>query len=136
MSDYDVKRAPFKAWLRHRLKQARRDAIDAFTRRLLDDTRIPQQASKAMYTAQLRRYGYAEDLQVFEQAWAEMRTQDLEQENADVTQALIEHPDAALADVAAQAEEFSKATRLARYHEGLRDETIRRQKTDLATFAR
>jgi len=41
-----------------------------------------------------------------------------------------------LADVSALAEEFSKATRLTRYHEGLRDETIRRQKTDLATFAR
>jgi hypothetical protein len=41
-----------------------------------------------------------------------------------------------LAGFAAQAEEFSKATRLTRYHEGLRDETIRRQKTDLATFAR
>src|SRR6266700_7952550 len=41
-----------------------------------------------------------------------------------------------LADVSALAEEFSKATRLTRYQEGLRDETIRRQKTDLLTFAR
>jgi integrase len=135
MSDYDVKRTPFKAWLRHRLKQARRDAIDAFANRLLEDTRIPQQASKAMYLAQLKAKGYdALDLALFEQAWAEMRGQD--QENAPVTQALIERPSAALADVAAQAEEFSKSTRLVRYHEGLRDETIRRQKTDLLTFAR
>src|SRR5437016_13156902 len=41
-----------------------------------------------------------------------------------------------LADVSALAEEFSKATRLTRYQEGLRDETIRRQRTDLLTFAR
>jgi integrase len=41
-----------------------------------------------------------------------------------------------LADVSALADEYSKATRLTRYQEGLRDETIRRQKTDLATFAR
>jgi site-specific recombinase XerC len=38
--------------------------------------------------------------------------------------------------VAALAEEYSRATRLTRYQEGLRDETIRRQKTDLLTFAR
>jgi integrase len=50
--------------------------------------------------------------------------------------AIIQSPGAGLAGVAAQAEEFSKATRLTRYHEGLRDETIRRQKTDLLTFAR
>jgi site-specific recombinase XerC len=41
-----------------------------------------------------------------------------------------------LANVVALAEEFSKAIRLTRYHEGLRDETIRRQKTDLLTFTR
>src|SRR2546429_3506535 len=41
-----------------------------------------------------------------------------------------------LADVSALAEEFARATRLTRYQEGLRDETIRRQKTDLLTFAR
>lgn len=51
--------------------------------------------------------------------------------------AIIPVPSAGnLAGVAALAEEFSKATRLTRYHEGLRDETIRRQKTDLLTFAR
>jgi integrase len=42
----------------------------------------------------------------------------------------------ALADVAAIAEEFSKATRLTRYHEGLRDATLTRQRTDLLTFAK
>ena len=49
---------------------------------------------------------------------------------------IIQSPGGGLAGVSALAEEFSKATRLTRYHEGLRDETIRRQKTDLATFAR
>ncbi len=49
--------------------------------------------------------------------------------------ASIGRPISDLADVSALAEEFSKATRLARYQEGLRDETIRRQKTDLVTFA-
>src|SRR5258708_3216131 len=50
--------------------------------------------------------------------------------------AIIQMPGASLADVSVLAEEFSKATRLTRYQEGLRDETIRRQKTDLQTFAR
>ena len=50
--------------------------------------------------------------------------------------AIVGRPMNDLADVSALAEEFSKATRLTRYHEGLRDETIRRQKTDLLTFAR
>src|SRR5947209_12285827 len=50
--------------------------------------------------------------------------------------AIIISPTASLADISAKAEEFSKATRLTRYHEELRDETIRRQKTDLLTFAR
>jgi integrase len=50
--------------------------------------------------------------------------------------AILRQPISDLADVAALAEEYSKATRLTRYQEGLRDETIRRQKTDLLTFAR
>jgi hypothetical protein len=50
--------------------------------------------------------------------------------------AIIRQPITDLADVSALAEEFSKATRLTRYQEGLRYETIRRQKTDLLTFAR
>src|SRR5712692_7558549 len=54
---------------------------------------------------------------------------------ADETDIIIA-PSASLAGISAKAEEFSKATRLTRYHEGLRDETIRRQKTDLLTFAR
>jgi integrase len=50
--------------------------------------------------------------------------------------AIIQSPGGGLANVSHLAEEWSSATRLVRYHEGLRDETIRRQKTDLLTFAR
>src|SRR5438270_7903430 len=50
--------------------------------------------------------------------------------------ALIVAPSGSLADISAKAEEYARATRLTRYQEGLRDETIRRQKTDLLTFAR
>jgi integrase len=50
--------------------------------------------------------------------------------------ALIVSPSASLADISTKADEYARATRLTRYQEGLRDETIRRQKTDLATFAR
>src|SRR2546421_10283470 len=50
--------------------------------------------------------------------------------------AIIQVGGAGLAGVAALADEFARATRLTRYQEGLRDETIRRQKTDLLTFAR
>src|SRR5437588_866673 len=50
--------------------------------------------------------------------------------------AIIPSPGAGLAGVSALADAYSKATRLTRYQEGLRDETIRRQKTDLQTFAR
>src|SRR5258708_5270610 len=50
--------------------------------------------------------------------------------------AIIPVQGAGLAGVSAIASEYSKATRLTRYHEGLRDETIRRQRTDLLTFAR
>jgi site-specific recombinase XerD len=50
--------------------------------------------------------------------------------------ALTVHPYATLGQVADLAQEYSRATRLIHYHEGLRDETIRRQRTDLLTFAR
>jgi integrase len=43
---------------------------------------------------------------------------------------------ASLAGISGKAEEFSRSTKLIRYQEGLRDETLRRQKTDLLTWAR
>jgi integrase len=49
---------------------------------------------------------------------------------------IIPVPSGGLAYVSALANEYSRATRLTRYQEGLRDETIRRQRTDLVTFAR
>ena len=54
----------------------------------------------------------------------------------DETELIPQQLTGALSDVSALAEEYSKATRLTRYHEGLRDETIRRQIIDLLTFAR
>jgi len=50
--------------------------------------------------------------------------------------ALIPSSSTSLAGVSALANEYSKSTRLVRYHEEKRDETLRRQKTDLLTFAR
>src|SRR6266568_7545830 len=50
--------------------------------------------------------------------------------------AIIVPPSASLAGISTKADEYARATRLTRYHEVLRDETIRRQKTDLLTFAR
>ncbi|SRR6266581_241163 len=52
------------------------------------------------------------------------------------TKAIIQRSGAGLSDVSTMADAYSKATRLTRYQEGLRDETIRRQKTDLLTFGR
>lgn len=50
--------------------------------------------------------------------------------------AIIQRAPMPLADVAAVASEYARSTKLARYHEGLRDETIRRQKADLELFTR
>src|SRR5260370_32587022 len=50
--------------------------------------------------------------------------------------AIIPSPGGGLANVSALADEYARETRLTRYQAGLRDETIRRQKTDLLTFAR
>jgi hypothetical protein len=72
-SSYDVKPQPFKAWLRTRLKQGKRDAVDALAKKLIADTRIPARGSKALYVAQLRAKGYIADIPIFTQAWEEMR---------------------------------------------------------------
>lgn len=48
--------------------------------------------------------------------------------------ALTSLPAASMGDMAGLADEYSRATRLARYHEGLSKETERRQKYDLAVF--
>src|SRR5947209_16890429 len=45
-------------------------------------------------------------------------------------------PVRSMEEAAVLAQQYVRATRLTIYHEGLRDETIRRQITDLATFTR
>jgi hypothetical protein len=76
-SNYDVSVEPFKNWLKARLRQAKRDAIDALAKRMIADTRLPAKGSKALYTAHMRAKGYAaEDIATFNQAWQEMRDQD------------------------------------------------------------
>ncbi len=61
-----------------RLRQAKRDAIDNLARRIIDDHRIPCEASRSMHEAHLRSKGYSvEDIAVFLEAWIEMRNETL-----------------------------------------------------------
>lgn len=76
MSEHDTSAVQFKAWLRTRQKQARRDAIDTLGLRIIEDSRIPARGSKGLYMAHMRAIGYSpEDKATFEQAWAEMSEQ-------------------------------------------------------------
>jgi hypothetical protein len=69
----DVSAQPFKAWLRSRLKQAKRDAIDLLAKKILEDSRLPAKGSRAMYVSHMRSKGYsAADIATFAQAWQEM----------------------------------------------------------------
>lgn len=66
-TDHEVRH--FQSWLRRQLLPQDTD----FFKRFLADTRIPRQASRAMYEARLRQYGYsAEDLDLFQSAWKDM----------------------------------------------------------------
>jgi hypothetical protein len=59
----------FKSWVRSHPQQRDND----FAKRFLDDTRLPQHASRALYTAHLKQYGYsAEDVYLFEEMWKDM----------------------------------------------------------------
>jgi hypothetical protein len=59
----------FKSWLRTRPQPRDND----LAKRFLDDTRLPQHASKALYTARLKLYGYStEDIHLFEETWKDM----------------------------------------------------------------
>lgn len=49
--------------------------------------------------------------------------------------ALIQHSDMSVADAAQRATEFIRATKLVEYQEGLRPDTLKRQKHDLELFA-
>ena len=65
----DVTVQHFKPWLRRHDQPRDTD----FFRRFLADTRLPQHASRALYEARLRLYGYsAEDIALFQGAWKEM----------------------------------------------------------------
>ncbi len=59
----------FKSWLRRRRLPQDADFLKLF----LDDTRLPYHASRSMYIARLKQYGYtAEDIAMFEEAWKDM----------------------------------------------------------------
>lgn len=62
----------FKSWLRSHSHAHDTD----FAKRFLDDTRLPQHASRAFYVARLKLYGYtAEDMLLFEEVWKDMLLQ-------------------------------------------------------------
>jgi hypothetical protein len=59
----------FKSWLRRRRLPQDADFLKLF----LDDTRLPHHASRSMYIARLKQYGYtAEDIALFEESWKDM----------------------------------------------------------------
>ena len=59
----------FKNWLRTHDQPQDTD----FFKRFLADTRLPQHASRSLYAARLKQYGYsAEDRHVFEETWKDM----------------------------------------------------------------
>jgi hypothetical protein len=76
--EFDTGVQPFKQWLEHRLRRNQRDAVAVLARRLLTDFKIPRQASKSMYAARMRQYGYsADDIRTFLAAWQEYKTAEL-----------------------------------------------------------
>ncbi len=65
----DVQVRHFKTWLKTHPQPIDTD----FSRRVLADSRLPHHASRAMYAARLRQYGYsAEDMELFQEAWKAM----------------------------------------------------------------
>jgi len=59
----------FKSWLRTHSQPQDTD----FSKRLLSDTRLPQHASRSLYAARLKQYGYlAEDIHLFGETWKDM----------------------------------------------------------------
>ena len=66
-TDTQVRR--FKSWLRTHDQPQDTD----FFKRFLADTRLPQHASRSLYAARLKQYGYSdEDRHVFEETWKDM----------------------------------------------------------------
>ena len=59
----------FKSWLRTHDQPQDSD----FFKRFLADTRLPQHASRSLYAARLKQYGYsAEERLLFEEIWKDM----------------------------------------------------------------
>ena len=59
----------FKSWLRTHDQPQDSD----FFKRFLADTRLPQHASRALYAARLKQYGYSdEDIFLFQERWKDM----------------------------------------------------------------
>ncbi len=79
--EFNTRQQPLVKWLEKRLKRGKRDALDRLAKRIIDDRRIPRTGSLSTYRSHLSSKKYsAEDLAVFETAWDEMRTQQLESE--------------------------------------------------------
>jgi hypothetical protein len=75
---FDTTAQPLKTWLTRRLKRNQRDAIDNLAKRLIADVRLPRAASKSLYEARMRQYGYsADDISVFLAAWQEYKSAEL-----------------------------------------------------------
>ncbi len=65
----DTRVRHFKSWLRRRPRPQDADFLKLF----LEDSRLPHHASRSMYIARLKQYGYtAEDIALFEEAWKDM----------------------------------------------------------------
>ncbi len=65
----DTEARHFKTWLRKRGFHLQ----DSFARRFLDDTRLPTHASRSLYEARMRLYGYSvEDTLTFQEHWKAM----------------------------------------------------------------
>ena len=59
----------FKSWLRTHDQPQDSD----FFKRFLTDTRLPQHASRSLYAARLKQYGYSdEDISLFQERWKDM----------------------------------------------------------------
>jgi hypothetical protein len=65
----DTRERHFKKWLRTHDQPQDSD----FFKRFLADTRLPQHASRSLYAARLKQYGYsAEDISLFQERWKDM----------------------------------------------------------------
>ena len=65
----DIQVRHFKSWLRTHSQPQDTD----FFKRFLADARLPQHASRSLYAARLKQYGYSdEDIFLFQERWKDM----------------------------------------------------------------